>query len=180
MKKLKIRNFLNCLVVVVPAMLIVVAITLFGGWFYKSYGNEKMAAELARQVEKREYEEWKAYQELELEAERTKLEKDLAAQKREIESNAISEYLEGYSFSTLKKSIEENAVNDYKNSDKFVEDACKGVATNLGYVGGRKWAYYLYENFTRKQFNDWKDLGTFGRGNLKVWRDRYLEDIKND
>ena len=145
-KKLKLKNLLNCLVVVVPAMLIVVAVTLFGGWFYKSYGNEKIAAEVARQVEKREYEEWKANQELELEAERTKLEKDLAAQKREIESNAVSEYLDSYKFDVLKKAIEESAVNDYKNSDKFVEEACKGVAKNLGYISGRKWAYYLYEN----------------------------------
>ena len=131
MKKLRLRNLFNCLVVVVPAMLIVVAITLFGGWFYKSYGNEKMAAELARQVEKREYEEWKANQELELEAERTKLEKDLAAQKSEIESNAISEYLEGYSFSKLKKSIEENAVKEYKNSNDFVIDGATYAANNF-------------------------------------------------
>lgn len=112
-------------------MLLVVAITIFGGWFYKSYGNEKYAAELARQVEKREYEEWKSNQELELESERTKLEKDLAAKKYEIESNAISEYLESYSFSTLKKSIEENAVKKYKTTNDFVIDGATYVANNF-------------------------------------------------
>lgn len=155
MKKLRLRNLFNCLVVVVPSMLIVVAITLFGGWFYKSYGNEKMAAELARQVEKREYEEWKANQELELEAERTKLEKDLAAQKSEIESNAISEYLEGYSFSKLKKSIEENAVKKYKASNDFVIDGATYVANNF-------YEWRILETFYQEMpIKDKKNLGLY-------------------
>ena len=98
---------------------------------YLTAYNLKYAAELARQVEKREYEEWKANQELELESERTKLEKDLAAKKNEIESNAISEYLESYKFSTLKKSIEEKAVEKYKNTNDFVIDGATYVANNF-------------------------------------------------
>lgn len=170
-RKLKLKNLFNCLVVVVPAMLIVVAITLFGGWFYKSYGNEKMAAELARQVEKREYEEWKANLELELEAERTKLEKDLAAQKREIESNAISEYLEGYSFSKLKKSIEESAVKEYKNSNDFVIDGATYVANNF-------FEYRILEIFYQEMpIKDKKNLGLYDW--LNIEHKKYKEKFGN-
>ncbi len=136
-------------------MLIIVAVTLFGGWFYKSYGNEKHAAELARQVEKREYEEWKANQELEIENERTRLEND---------------------FSTRQKLIENNAIENYKKSNAFIIDGATYIANNF-------FEYRLLETFYQEMpIKDKKRLGLYDYLNQchKEWKKEYGNKTPRD
>lgn len=164
-RKLRIPYLLQTSLIVVIALVFVLTGFIYGSKFVSSYGNEKHAAELAREVERKEFEKWKSEQEAEIAGRKAQIEADGIAQKKANENLLNVE----------RNSIATKAVSDYKASDTCLEDSCKLVASSISKV---KTGYYLYKYMRSDDIKQWQDLKLFYKNYLYESYDQYLHPEK--
>lgn len=103
----------------------------------------------------------------------------LEIEREKIKEEAIAEYKLSTQFlrdaNGKRADIRKQEIEAYKNTDDYLEDACKLVAQNIKYI---KCGYYLHKYMQSSILNEYSEIKTFDEKYLKRGWQQYKDEQK--